>query len=141
MKIPTQPQIYAYPGSVTRYNTILDESASESSFQGCLQWATYQTIQLVIATLTGVKEDSSFKFNTLLFSGLLSTLSLTMGQLKVSTMSMTIMTYMSILHTQGAKISAEYLMTVPQQAVYFLAALGKKGLVANIVTSQLGGDL
>ena len=84
---------------MTRYNTALDESSTESSFQGCLQWATYLTIQLVLATRTGYKEDSGFTFNTLLISGLLSTLSLTMGQLKVSTMSMTIMTYKSISHT------------------------------------------
>lgn len=100
-------------GTVTRYNTALDESSTEASFQGCLQWATYLTIQLVLATRTGSKEDSSFKFSALVFSGLLSTLSLTMGQLK------------------GSKITAEYLMTGPQQAVYFLAAL------ASTISGQL----
>ena len=67
---------------VTRYNLSLDESAGESSLQNSLQWAIYLVIQLVVG-LSGVEEDTSFKFHALWFSGLMTTVALTLGQMKV----------------------------------------------------------
>ena len=68
-------------GSLIRYDLTLDES-TESSLQATLQLATYLTIQLWVAS-TGVPEDDNFKFQAILLSGLSSTLSLTMAQVKV----------------------------------------------------------
>ena len=82
----------------------MDESSSESSMQSCLQWSAYLTIQLVVATF-GVENQSNFKFSALLFSSLVSTLSQTMGQIKVTTMSMTILTYTFFL--KGAMVTYE----------------------------------
>ena len=69
--------------SVTRYDLSINESSSESAWQSCLQWATYLVLQLHVRT-EEVGDELDLTFNSLYISGLLSTFSLTMAQMKVT---------------------------------------------------------
>ena len=73
--------------SVTRFNLSLDESTSESAMQNAMQWSVYFLLQHVIGrsllSSNVMKENESFKFNAMWVSGLTSTVSLTLGQMKV----------------------------------------------------------
>jgi len=90
--------------SVTRYDLSINESGSESAWQSCLQWSIYLVLQLLVGTKE-VGEELSLTFNSLYISGLLSTLSLTMAQIKAN------------------KLLTEFQSTVAQQGVYFVASL------------------
>merc|ERR1719483_499079 len=103
--------------SVTRFNLSLDESTSESAMQNAMQWSTYFLIQYAIGqsllSSNVMKENESFKFNAMWVSGLTSTVSLTLGQMKAN------------------KLLTEYQTTGAQQIVYGLACL------ASTISSQL----
>jgi len=103
--------------SVTRFNLSLDESTSESAMQNAMQWSVYFLIQYSIGrsllSSNVMKENESFKFNAMWVSGLTSTVSLTLGQMKAN------------------KLLTEYQTTGAQQIVYGLACL------ASTISSQL----
>ena len=67
--------------SLTRYDISLEE-CTEASLQSMMQLVIYLTIQLVVAS-TGVKPDDNYKLSAIWISVLLSTISLTLGQVKV----------------------------------------------------------
>ena len=67
---------------MTRFDLSLDESGSESAWQNAVQWGIYFAMQFLIAT-ANVKEDPNFTFHALWVSGVMSTVSLTLGQIKV----------------------------------------------------------
>ena len=76
-------QLFHITGSLSRYDLSLEE-CTESSLQAMLQLTTYLTIQMrppdVFSTYY---VDSNFQYQAILVSCIFSTLSLTMGQVKV----------------------------------------------------------
>ena len=132
--------------SVTRFNLSIDESTCESSVQNSFQWATYLTIQLSVFNRYDWRreEDATFQFNAMWLSGLMSTVALTLGQVKVRFQDDCHHNKLLIL-LQANKLLTEYQTTPLQQVVYAIACLGKQYshtfFVCMLPVAGLGGPL
>merc|ERR1711892_685636 len=67
--------------SICRFDCTLDEAGSEASMQSALQWSYYLAVQLIVGN-SSAPDSEEFRFKSLVISGVLSTISLTLGQFK-----------------------------------------------------------
>ena len=72
-------------GHLTRHQMALEESVGEAAWQFLLQWLFYLALVSSVVKSDGPAAATEITFNSLVFSSIFSVVSLSLGQLKVST--------------------------------------------------------
>ena len=70
-------------GHITRYDLVVEESIGESSRQFSIQWMFYLVLVSTAVQVNGPGAYTKIKFDSLILSSTLSTISLSRGMLKV----------------------------------------------------------
>ena len=112
-------------GHLTRHQMALEESVGEAAWQFLLQWLFYLALVSSVVKSDGPAAATEITFNSLVFSSIFSVVSLSLGQLKVSTQLWKLGIHVYFFLSQAHSLTTEYSTSGSQKVIYLLAAIGK----------------
>ena len=111
----------------------LDESVGEAACQFLLQWLFYLGLVSAQVKSGGPTTATEITFNNLVLSSIFSVVSLSLGQLKVSTQLCDNWEYMFASLSQAHSLTREYSTSGSQKAIYLLASICNCSIHISII--------